>query len=458
MRTPPPESLPKAAVAAPAVTRRTLPGGLRLVVVEEHRRKVAVVSLMLPRGSLNDPPGDEGLTWMAVKLASDYHELGGKYDEDEKSFRTEIARLGGTADFEVESDFSEIQIAGYSQDVPNYLKLLAAEVVRPRHGAHSFRGRRNFTLDAVEDAESSDDGSFRQLLERTAFGPGHPYASAPYGTVKGLTHIRLTDVEAQQKLLFQPSGATLLVVGDVKAAEVIASATGALASWKAQELDALESAPPPKVPRPSLPRDSRQIQYLARPTASTLMTCATRPLPEVAATNAALRVLVAVLGGGVSSRLTRTLRNEHGFTYSAGAEVVRRRQASALIACSALDSFRAAEGAKVFREVLAGMKEKPPDDEEIARAKGVVLASLDASMDDVGHSLDTWLTAIAYGDGTPHLDQERAAIQTVSAAEVRALSAKLFNLNSFRWVVSGDKAAAVKAFEKTGLGKLAHAD
>jgi predicted Zn-dependent peptidase len=178
----------------------------------------------------------------------------------------------------------------------------------------------------------------------------------------------------------------------------------------------------------------------------------------VAPTNAALRVVVAVLGEGLSSRLTQTLRNDHGFTYDAGAHVVRRRQASALIACSALDSFRAAEGARLFREVLLSMKEKPPTDEEIARAKGVILARLDASMDDVGHSLDTWLTAIAYGDGTPHPDQERAALQAVSAAEVRALAVKIFTLPSFRWVVSGDKAAAVKAFETTGLGKLAHAD
>jgi zinc protease len=458
VRTPPPEALPSVKVVPPIVTRSKLSNGLRVVVVEEHRRKVAVVSLVLPRGSLYDPPGDEGLTWMAVKLASDYHERGGAYDETEKSFRTQISRLGGTAEFEVESDFSQIQIAGYSQDVPTYLKLLGAELQRPRHGAHSFRGRRNFTLDAAVDAESSDDGSFQKLLNRTAFGPGHPYSNAPYGTVPGLSHIRLPDVEAQQKLIFAPEGVTLLVIGDVVPAEVAAAAAASLASWKAQELDAQEVMPKPLVPRPSLPHDSRQIQYLARPTASTLMTCATRPLPEVAPTNAALRVLVAVLGEGLSSRLAQALRNDHGFTYDASAHVVRRRQASALIACSALDSSRAAEGAKIFREVLASLKSKSPTDEEIAHAKGVVLARLDASMDDVGRSLDTWLTAIAYGDGAPHLEQERAAVQAVPAAEVRALSAKLFNLPSFRWVVSGDKAAAVKAFETSGLGKLAHAD
>ncbi|HEX4382656.1 MAG TPA: pitrilysin family protein [Myxococcales bacterium] len=457
VRTPPPEALPSAKVAATAVTRKTLPNGVRLIVVEQHRRKVAIVNLLLPKGSLYDPPGDEGLTYMAVKLASDFHELGGARDENEKSFRMQVARLGGVTEFEVESDFSQIEISGYSQDIPTYLKLLSAELHRPRHGARSFHQRRNFTLDAVEDAESSDTASFRQLLNRTAFGPDHPYSAAPYGTVKGLSHLRLKDVESQQRFIFEPEGATLLVVGDVQPAEVIAKATELLSDWKTHVDPDADVVPLPKVPRPSLPRDSKQIQYLARPTASTMMTCATRPLPEVAATNATLRVLVAVLGEGLESRLNQTLRNDNGLTYGADAQVVRRRLASALIACSAIDSSRAAEGTRLFREVLGSLKDKPPSDEEIARAKGVVLSRIDSSMDDVQRSVDTWLLAIAYGDGSPHSEQERAAVQAVKASEVRDLAAKLFKLDNFRWVVSGDRAVAVKAFESTGLGTLAQA-
>jgi zinc protease len=455
VRTPPPGPLPSAKLAAAAVTRKTLPNGLRLIVVEQHRRKVAVVNLVLPKGSLRDPAGDEGLTYMAVHLASDFHELGGGFG-DEKSFRMEIARLGGVSGFQVESDFSQIEIAGYSQDVPTYLKLLSAELHHPRHGARSFHQRRNFTMDAVEDAESSDTASFRLLLNRTAFGQGHPYATAPYGTVKGLSHLRLKDVESQQRFIFDPAGATLLVVGDVQPAEVIANATELLSDWKTRMTDPdADVVPEPSVPRPSLPHDSKQIQYLARPTASTMMTCATRPLPEVPATNATLRVLVAVLGEGLTSRLNQTLRNDNGLTYGADAQIVRRRLASALIACSAIDSSRAAEGARVFRQVLASLKDKPPGDEEIARAKGVVLSRIDASSDDVQRSVTVWLEAIAYGDGTPHLEQERAAVANVSAREVRDLAARLFKLENFRWVVSGDRAVAVKAFEGTGLGKLA---
>ena len=52
------------------------------------------------------------------------------------------------------------------------------------------------------------------------------------------------------------------------------------------------------------------------------------------------------------------------------------------------------------------------------------------------------------------LEHERAEVARVSAGEIRALAARLFSLETFRWVVAGDRRAAAKAFEGTGFGKL----
>lgn len=450
VRTPLPRPLARHESAAPAVTRRVMENGLRIVVVEHHRRPVVTVNFVFPHGALSDPPDNAGITFMAVHLASDFYESMGVNDNpgDERSFRRRVLDLGGTARFQVESDGSLIQIAGYAQDAPAYVVMMKDAVRKLRHGARSFVARRAAALDAFEDIESEDPEALSQVVAQAAFGSDHPYARSLIGTTGSLNEMELQEVMDHQHLVFSPAGATLLVVGDVKPGPVFAATQTVFENWEGG------NAPVPAVPPPALPRNPREIQFLDRHTASTLLTCATRPLPEVAGTNAALRVLVAVLGQGVENRLNAALREENGITYGAYAEIVRRRQASALIACSALQGSRADLGVRLFRGVLESMRARPATDDEVRRAKALLLAELDSSWDDVNRVTHSWLTALTLGNGTPRIEQERAEIEKVTVKDVGKLAGTLFRLKTFRWVVSGERKAAVHAFEESGFGKL----
>ena len=450
VRTPPPAPLARRAAPAPVVTRRTLENGLRLVVVEDHRRPVVTVNFVFPHGALSDPAEDAGITFMAVHLASDFYESMGVNDTsgDEFSFRRRVINLGGAARFQVEPDNSLIQIEGYAQDAQSYVVMMKDAVRKLRHGARSFVARRAAALDAFEEIESEDPEALRQQLEEAAFGADHPYARSIIGTTRSLNELELQEVMDQQHVIFSPVGATLLVVGDVKPGPVLETAQAMFENWEGA------NAPVPAVPPPALPRNPGEIAFLDRHTASTLLTCATRPLPEVEGTNAALRVLVAVLGQGVENRLSTVLRENNGLTYGAWAQIVRRRQASALIACSPLQGSRADLGVRFFRGVLEGMRAAPVTDDEIVRARQQLIAGLDSSSDDVNRLTASWLTALTLGNGTPRIEKERAEIVKVKAKDVQKLARKIFRMETFRWVVSGERKAAAQAFEASGYGKL----
>lgn len=450
VRTPPPPALARISGTAPLVTRATLPEGVRVVVVEHHRRPVVTVSLVLPHGTLSDPPDNAGLTYMAVKLASDFYEPLGVNDDagDEHSFRRRVQELGGNANFEVAPDYSLVEIAGYARDTTAYLKMLWEAVARPRHGARSFRARRNAALDAFEDLESADPEALQELVAQAAFGADHPYARSLFGTTESLNGMELQEVMEHQHLVFSPIGATLLVVGDVRAKDVIAAARAAFDRWEGP------AAPVPAVRPPTLPRAAADIGYVERPGASTLFTCATRPLPEVAGTDPTLHVLVAMLGHGMGSRLAAALREQHGLTYGVNAEIVRRRQASALIACSPLQADQAELGLRLFRGVLDGAREGLPGEDEVQRAKALRIGEIDSAYDDVSSTTRAWLFALTLGNGAPRLEQERAEIERVTAKDVQRLARSLLRPGTIRWVLSGDKQAATKAVQANALGKL----
>jgi zinc protease len=450
MANPPPPPLAKPVPAVPAWSELELPNGLRIVAIERHGRPVVIVRLLLARGALTDPPLAAGATYLAVKLAADFHEKSESGEEllEEKSLRRKVNELGGAASFEVASDDSVAGVSGYAQDVGKYLRMLADAVQVRRHGAQSFSERRDLLLDTVEDMESSDPLAFQRVLTEAAFGPGHPYSRSVIGTIASLTPLGIEEVVAQQDQIFVPRGATLLVVGDVRADAVLADARKAFSAWRGR------STPLPSVPAVSVPVGNQAVGFLKRRPASTLVVCATRPLAERRAADATLDLLAAVLGQGTQSRLSAALRDGSGLTYGAEAEIVKRRYARALLACSRLRADRAGEGIRLFREVLASARTTPPSREELERAKAIRLAELDAAYDDAAGIAEVWEEAIAQGRGHPRLDEERAELQSVTAEAVQALAQQVLRPETIRWILSGDPRAATAAVEANQLGTL----
>jgi zinc protease len=450
---PPPAPAPPA--AAPPFAEATLPSGLRVVVVEHHRRAVLEVHLVLPHGALADPPGSAGATTMALRLAGEARERGATGDElwEEKSFRRQVMELGGVVQLDAAQDVSVIGFSGYPADARAYLALLADAVSRPRHGAAAFAAHRNALLDALEDLETSDPEALRRALRQAAFGPGDPYARSELGTLADLTRLGLEDVSAQQQRVFSPQGATLLLVGDVRAAAVLAETRKAFRAWTRPAVSSPVPAPA-AAPRAGALPSPGGVLFLRRQPSSTLVTCAARPLGDVRASDAELALLAAILGRGARSRLMLALREEAGLTYFASAELIRNRRARAFLACAPLSAERSEAGVRLFRETFAALAAAPPSAEELARARALLLAEEEAALDDADGLARAWLEALALGQAAPRPEERRAALERVEAGDLQRLARALLRPGAVRWILSGDTAAATRAADAAGQGPL----
>lgn len=410
------------------------------------------MTLLLPRGALSDPPGAPGASSLAVQIATDFRELDERGDEiqEERSLRRMAAEKGGALSSDAGHEVSGYTIAGFAGDARTYLKLLAEALRTPRHGPQSFKGRRDARLDFLEDLRASDAAAIERVMAEAAFGQGHPYARSAIGTHASLTKLGLEEVTAHQAALLVPDGATLLVIGDVDAAVAIGEAKAAFQAWAGKAL-----------PEPAVAQAGGQVApgggraglgVLRRQPASTLLTCATRPLGGVRASDAALDLLAAHLGEGPASRLAQALR-DGGHTYSVSAGVERRRHGRAFIACSPLAADRAGEGLRAFREALEAVRAAPPTAAELAHARGLVQGDLDASWDDAARIHAAWVDAVALGEDRPRPERRRTELAAVTADELWQVAREVLRPEAVRWVVSGEPAAAERAAQANGLGK-----
>jgi len=208
------------------VVRSSLENGLTLLVQEDHRRALAAGSLQLPFGSADDPPGKEGLAYVAGHFVSSAPTRPGQGD---------VFRVGDKTvllpQIQVSRDLTEARFLASPADLRAALSVLAASVQQPAVSDAAFEAVRTGTRDALERAGS--DPSFVTLeLFREKVYAGHAYAHAAVGTPPGLASLTRPDVEEFMKSSFRPQGAVLAIAGDVNPAEIRKAVQDLFGAWK----------------------------------------------------------------------------------------------------------------------------------------------------------------------------------------------------------------------------------
>ncbi len=447
-RSAPPPPAPQASVSAPPVRELTLPGGLRVVVVEHHRRPLVSVRLFFKDGAAADPAVSAGATAIAVALLGDTFDDKEKPVYEEKSARRQVAEAGARFHFDVTADHAWIGIDGYARETVRYLRMLDRIVRVPRCSERIFMYRVDGALAALEDARLSPEATFADYVSRRAFGAIPAYARSVLGTPRSLETLAYEDVQQRQRELLQPGGSTLLIVGDVKADEVLARAQAIFSRWRPPLVPS--SRRPPRAVSKAKRRTAaaQEVTLVARSPARTTMVCASRALAAGDGTDATLDVLARVLG----HRLSQVLREEHGLTYGASASVIRRRHARMLLACSALRTEDLHQGVRTFAQAVEALRTSPLEAGEVEWAKALVAAEVRASQSELASLVQGWTTALELGERSATAPSRLSAVEAVTSAEVKSAVDRLFLGTPIEWALSGDPEKVGPAVRGSELG------
>jgi zinc protease len=444
-RDPPPASLPPRARRDAAPTSFVLKNGIKLIVVESHRRPTVSVQLYLAEGAASDPSQRAGATAMALQLLGDTFDEKNQYGSDadplEKSARRQTAELGAQLYFSVNDDTSLIGVDGFAPDVGLYLARIVQVIKEARHGSDSFASRMDTAVAELNDRDLSDNAVLAEHLGRLTFGD-HPYGRPVWGTPQSIGALTLNEVIERQEELLTPRGATLLVVGDVSAQKVFKLAQGTLGGWAAEGAH--------KAPAISAPPVTRRqfVTVLPRVPARTTIMCGGRALSDVTATTQQLQLLTAVL----NDRLSNVVREQLNIAYSVEAFMLRRRKARSLIACAQVRSSRTTDGLTALVKELDRSATTPPTPDELDRARKGLVASYQASLDDSRSIVASWHRSITLQQPVAIADAV-SGLQQATAEDIGALAAKVLKPDLFQWVLSGDPASISAAVAVNKLGK-----
>ncbi|MEO7191305.1 MAG: pitrilysin family protein [Vicinamibacterales bacterium] len=423
-------------VRFPAITRAALPNGLALWTIGHTTVPAFTATLLLPRGTVDDPPDRPGLASLTGDLVDE-----GAGSRDALQLAEAFAQMGTQIEVEVGPDACSISVTALVRFLGPALHLMADVVMRPRLQAPDFARVRELRLTRLRQLSRSASTIADRAYISAVFDT-HAYGHGALGQTSALEAVTLDETREFWRRAFGPRGATLSIVGDVTASDVSRTAAHIFAEWTGSG-DDLEPAAAPRV------RSDPRILLVDKPGAaqSELRIGHLGPPRDTPAYHA-LVVLNAVLGGQFTSRINRRLREDKGVTYGARTSFDFRRLAGTLSCETSVQGNATASSAADILEEFGTIGREPVPDEELSRARASLTRGYVRNFETAGQVARAAGQLAIYGLGDDVFDDFVPTVEAMTAAEVHAAAATHVRPAEATIVVVGDAATCRESLEK----------
>jgi predicted Zn-dependent peptidase len=431
------------ALRLPPAVERTLPNGLRLVVVEHRELPVADFVLVVGTGGEADPAGKEGLATLTANLLDEG--AGGRTAlqiADQESY------LGIALDAAAGWDASQVTLHTPTAQLDSALALFADVVTRPSLPAREFdrlkRERLTGLLQLRDEPTEVADRAFSQLL----YGTPHPYGRPLGGSEASTRAIARADVERFYRAHYRPNNATLIVVGDVTADDVAARVGRALGAWQRADVAAHV------VPEAPGARQRAEVYLIDKADApQTSIRIGAVGVPRATEDYFALRVLNTILGGSFTSRLNQNLRETRGYTYGAGSAFDMRRAAGPFVAEAEVTGTKTDSALVEFMKELRAIRDTVPA-AELDKAKRYLQLQLPGRFETTGNIAGQLVPIVVHGLPLTYYNDFVDRLERVSQADVQRAAQRHLDPSKFLVVLVGDRKSIESGVRALDLGPI----
>jgi len=280
----------------------TLPNGMRVFVVENH--KLPTISCNIELDIRPELQGDmAGYREMMSELL-----LTGTTTRSKDKLNDEIDDMG--ANFNVNDE--GISGSGLKKYADKIFDLMADIVMNAKISQEELDKTRKKALSALETEKNQPDAMVRNVSAVVNYGNNHPHGEVPNEeTVKKIT---LDRCQHYYTTYFRPNVAYMAIVGDITMAEMKPMIEKYFSKWAKMDVPVASYT----IPALSATRLTK-VAFAPRKAAVQSVVSVTYPVDLKPGTEDAIKARVAntVLGGGSQGRLFLDLREKHGWTYGA---------------------------------------------------------------------------------------------------------------------------------------------
>ncbi len=271
-----------------------------------HRpgQQVVAVEVLLDSPLDTEPEGLDGLATIMARAFSE-----GTDRDSAEEFAAELERCGATLDAFADHPGVRLSLEVPVSRLEKALGLLADALRAPAFAEAEIERLVRNRLDEIPHEQANPARRAAKELSRQLFPAGSRVSRPRQGTEETVERIDAAAVRAFYERHVRPATATAVVVGDLEGTDLGALLAGSLGAWQG------DAGQPNPVP-PVTADDTGRVVIVDRPGAVQTQLLIGRVGPDRHDRVWPAQVLGTYsLGGTLTSRLDRVLREEKGYTY-----------------------------------------------------------------------------------------------------------------------------------------------
>jgi predicted Zn-dependent peptidase len=402
--------------------RTVLPNGLILLTERmDHLRSVAM-GVWIKSGSRCETAEMNGISHFVEHML-----FKGTRSRSAQSIAREMDSIGGNLDAFTSKETICFNVKSLSDHVPIALDVLTDMVLNPIFAPPEIERERGVILEEIKIDEDNPDVLVHELFTQS-FWKGHPLGKPILGTTETVGRLGQNQLFAYHGDRFHGGNMVFSAAGNLdheQFANAVAEKFSALAGG--QPLEEL-----------SAPEPSARIILRNKKSLEQVQICLGVPAPPVTDEKRyATLILNTVLGGGMSSRLFQTIREERGLAYSVYSDLSPYRDTGNLCVYAGTSAGKALEVVNLILAEFRNLKETPIGAEELTRAKDQLKGNILLGLESSNSRMANLARQEMYFHKFFSADEVIARIDEVDAAEVQMMAQRLFQADSIAVTLLG---------------------
>lgn len=350
-----PESEPPEDFKFPEYVVKTLDNGIKVYIVEDHEQPTVSINMMIPGGNSVDG--------IKAGLADFTTALMTKGTSEMTALQIAEALDGVGADVSVSASTDAIYISGSSllKHMPLMMEIFSDVLLNPTFPEEELEKLRPQALAGIRQQRSNSGTIASNLAKKVVYGFDHPYAQNQ--TEESVKSITIEDIQNYYNTYLIPNEATISVVGDVDADDIVDELNDMLEGWE-------KSANAPEIIVPASNPAPYGVYFVPRKNSiQSSVVLAAPAIPISHPDYMTLDLVGSIVGGGFGSKLFRILREKHSFTYSPQGYLTSSKYANRFVAAAEVKGDKTDSSIIVIRNIFKELANDRQDKDYLNRIK-----------------------------------------------------------------------------------------
>jgi zinc protease len=415
------------------VKRTTLQNSLIVLHSEEHSLPIIMLTLLVKASQLNEPKDKAGLANLTAALL-----LEGTKHRKSTDISEEIEFLGASLDTSTGRDYTAISLSVLKKDLNKGFELFSDILLNPTFPQQEIEREKELIKGSLRQSEEDPSFIAERTFRKEVFGE-HPYGRLTEGSAETIDNIKREDLIKFYSDYFLPNNSILSIVGDLTEEELNALIKKYLDDWKKADLppitaNGLDEKKAKRVVK--LDKDLTQANILLGHIGIS------RDNPDYYAVSVMNYIFG---GGGFSSRLMQSIRDEMGLAYDVDSFFSSNKE-KGLFQVEVQTKNESAD--LVISEILKQMekiRKEYVSDEELTDAKSYLTGSFQRRLDTNRKIADFLALVEFYSLGLDYIEKYSGYINSVTKEDILRVARKYLDPENYVLViVANQKKAGLK--------------